>query len=153
MIANADNPRGLATRELYNLERDPGETTNLAASEPDVVEEMLGSPKLHVAEVLSLDAVGDRESDRVLVEVDTLGEVADVDAELVQADLHGFLRAPRGRGADCRTDRGRGESGQAARRQEGRSAAAQAADSKYAREWGAKGGYIYACDQCGRSCR
>jgi arylsulfatase A-like enzyme len=41
IIANPDNPRGLAPTELYNLSQDPGERTNLAAQEGGRVSEML----------------------------------------------------------------------------------------------------------------
>jgi arylsulfatase A-like enzyme len=38
--ANEGNPRGLPTIALYNLEEDPGETTNLAEANPDLVAEL-----------------------------------------------------------------------------------------------------------------
>jgi arylsulfatase len=41
IIANADNPRGLAPTELYNLNDDPKERTNLAGREGSRVAEML----------------------------------------------------------------------------------------------------------------
>jgi arylsulfatase len=41
IIANADNPRGLAPTELYNLSDDPKERTNLAGREGSRVAEML----------------------------------------------------------------------------------------------------------------
>lgn len=41
ITANHGNPRGLATIELYDLSRDPGESTNLAASEGPRVDALL----------------------------------------------------------------------------------------------------------------
>jgi len=38
--ANPDNPRGLAERELFRVETDPGETSNIAAQEPGLAAEM-----------------------------------------------------------------------------------------------------------------
>jgi len=40
ILANADNPRGLPTTALFNLDHDPGEMENLAARSPEVVTQM-----------------------------------------------------------------------------------------------------------------
>jgi arylsulfatase A-like enzyme len=40
ILANEDNPRGLALVEFYDLAADPGEQTNLSASHPEVVERL-----------------------------------------------------------------------------------------------------------------
>ncbi len=37
VLANEGNPRGLANEELYDLEKDPGETNNVAATQSDRV--------------------------------------------------------------------------------------------------------------------
>lgn len=40
IVANAGNPRGLETTELYHLTRDPGEKSNVAAANPEKVAEL-----------------------------------------------------------------------------------------------------------------
>ena len=40
ILANADNPRGLATTELFDLDSDPGEQNNLAAEAPGTISHM-----------------------------------------------------------------------------------------------------------------
>lgn len=41
IVANPDNPRGLQPVEVYDLASDPGETRNLAPTEPERVEELM----------------------------------------------------------------------------------------------------------------
>ena len=41
IIANPDNPRGLAPTELYNLDDDPDETRDLASTKPEQVNDLL----------------------------------------------------------------------------------------------------------------
>jgi arylsulfatase A-like enzyme len=65
ITANPGNPRGLATTELFNLEKDPGETQNLAASERDRVSDLLAqleSLRARIAEH-GRRLIGQRETD------------------------------------------------------------------------------------------
>jgi len=53
ITANAGNPRGLPEVALYNLEEDPGETTNLADSNPELMAELDRQLEERLAEALS----------------------------------------------------------------------------------------------------